>query len=78
MKWPPMSPDLNPIENIWSMMKEKVYKQKSVHKNITELWDGITSAWYSLIIEVFKNLYESIPQCLIKVIEEKGKRISYK
>ena len=30
MEWPPMSPDLNPIENIWSMMKDEVYKKKKV------------------------------------------------
>ncbi len=67
-----MSPDLNPLENIWSIIKEEVYK------NATDaMWDAITSAWHSLPIEAFKNLYESIPQCLIKVKEEKGERISY-
>lgn len=24
--WPPYSPDLNPIENLWALMKAKIYE----------------------------------------------------
>lgn len=77
MEWPPMSPDLNPIENIWSMLQKEVYKEKKVYKNTTDLWDAIVSAWHAIPLEVFQNLYDSIPGRLIKVLEEKGERISY-
>lgn len=26
MDWPPYSPDLNPIENLWFLLKEAIYK----------------------------------------------------
>jgi len=78
MEWPPMLPDLNPIKNIWSMLQKGVYKEKKVYKNITELWDAITSAWHALPLETFQSLYDSIPGHLIKVLEEKGERIAYK
>src|SRR6185312_1993500 len=77
MEWPPMSPDLNPIENVWSLLSKEVYREKKVYKNTTDLWNAITAAWHALPLESFKNLYESIPGHLIKVIEEKGERIHY-
>ena len=67
MEWPPMSPDLNPIKNIWSLLQKEVYKEKKVYKNTTELWNAIITAWHALLLETFQNLYDSIPGCLIKV-----------
>ncbi|GBM14131.1 Transposable element Tc3 transposase [Araneus ventricosus] len=26
LEWPPMSPDLNPIENVWDIISRKVYE----------------------------------------------------
>ena len=26
MEWPPYSPDLNPIENLWALLKAEIYR----------------------------------------------------
>lgn len=36
-KHPATSPDLNPIENIWSILKDMVYKAGKIYKNLEEL-----------------------------------------
>ena len=35
--WPPQSPDLNPIEHIWAIIKQKLYAEKHFPKNRNEL-----------------------------------------
>jgi hypothetical protein len=56
MVWPPYSPDMNPIENLWSVLKGKVHQVPGVNRQAMEervrnVWqhdDGIMSACISL------------------------------
>ena len=52
-KWPPSSPDLNPIEKVWRWMKEELKKLGYVPKSIADLqvelqklWDRVDPADY--------------------------------
>ncbi len=37
MDWPPSSPDLNPIENIWHLMKQRIKNRRPCPRRTTEL-----------------------------------------
>ncbi|EER04860.1 transposable element tc3 transposase, putative [Perkinsus marinus ATCC 50983] len=42
MTWPPNSPDLNPVEHYWSILKKKLYKEAFF--NVDFLWHVIEAA----------------------------------
>ena len=68
--WPPQSPDLNIIEHMLCLMKEKVSKRYA--KNADELWLAIKEEWDSIPKETVKGLYRSIPKLLKVTLRNKG------
>ncbi|GBN44899.1 Transposable element Tc3 transposase [Araneus ventricosus] len=45
LEWPPMSPDINPIENVWGIMSRKVYENAGQFYSVNALKTSIESAW---------------------------------
>lgn len=72
MVWPPASPDLNPIENLWAMLKRKVYSQGHQYTSLTTLWDAVVAAAAEITPEEIKNLTTSVDRRLWSVIVKKG------
>lgn len=73
--WPAQSPDLNPIENLWSYMDQQL--KKKVIKNKTELIAEITRIWNEIPIELVHRLYYSLPNRAKLVCKNKGGHIRY-
>ena len=71
--WSPYSPDLNPIQNIWGIIKSQLMK-KEINKR-SELILEIKNAYDSISNEVISNLIESFPSRLQQWIENEGDRI---
>ena len=79
LEWPPISPDLNIIENVWSTLSEHCYKNGNP-KNLKELIRKIDDAVSYLNSEkrnYIMTLYKSIPERLCSVLEVHGQRIKY-
>uniref|UniRef100_A0A8C2EN69 Tc1-like transposase DDE domain-containing protein n=1 Tax=Cyprinus carpio TaxID=7962 RepID=A0A8C2EN69_CYPCA len=61
LKWPPQSPDLNPIEHLWDVV-ERELRALDVHPtNLHQLQDAILSIWANISKECFQHLFESMP-----------------
>jgi len=55
--WPPNSPDLNPIENVWAVMKQQVYSRH--YNTLAELKAAVEEAWQGLPLSYLKTLMAS-------------------
>ena len=60
MKWPSLSPDLNPIENFWSFLKREVYKQNMQYNSKEDLWKSIKKESAKISFNQIKKLTKSM------------------
>lgn len=75
LDWPSQSPDLNPIENLWSILDRSVNKIGVTNKN--NYFHALQRAWESLDSNHLHNLVESMPRRLAAVIKAKGGHTKY-
>ena len=72
MEWSQFSPDLNPIENIWGLIKSKIYENGQSYNSLDELWAKIVKEAKSISNERIKSLIESVDRRLIKVLQKRA------
>jgi transposase len=85
MKWPAQSPDLNPIENVWQILKVKFHKRFtdlrcSLSKSndaIEKYGEVLKEVWGEINPTVLSNLIQSMPGRVQAVIKAKGGSIKY-
>ena len=75
LECPRNSPDLNPIENAWNYMKNKV--QEAHSNNIQTLKEVLMKLWVPIYAEYFRKFVESMPNILHNVIKAKGHMTKY-
>ena len=68
--WPGNSPDLNPVENLGSLLKDRVVDRQPT--STQDLESVIKHVWIHEITEYCKSLVESMPRCLQAVLENTG------
>lgn len=77
MDWPALSPDLNPIENVWGILSRRVYANSKQYFSVDELKAAIEREWYNIEPEVLQNLVESMENRVFDLISCKGNTIKY-
>lgn len=70
LPWPPLSPDLSPIETVWAYMARTL--RNRTFRNNAELWTAVKSVWRSIPGQQITDLYDSIPRRIKAVVDNRG------
>ncbi len=72
LKWPPQSPDLNPIEHLWNVVEREIRIMDVQPTNLQQLCDAIMSIWTKISEECFQHLVEIMLWRIKAVLKAKG------
>lgn len=72
MDWPPNSPDLNPIENVWWELEKAVRDHIPRPTNLNDLKNILFEEWQKLPEKKWKIWIEKMPHRIRAVIKSKG------
>jgi len=73
--WPSNSPDVNPVENLWAIIKRRIEKRKP--ENLEQLNTFLHEEWNNIDINLLSHLVNSMKTRCLALIESKGERINY-
>ncbi|KAL4500873.1 hypothetical protein ABPG72_020107 [Tetrahymena utriculariae] len=74
--WPPQSPDMSPIENVWAHIKNQLYNMKENITSKENLFKQSKKIFFSsACTEIIKKLYNQMPQRVQELIECKGENV---
>jgi transposase len=75
LDFPPYSPDLNPIENLWNDIARRVEVKEA--ETVEQLQDILAAEWATTSTDLLTKLTHSMPKRCKLVIEAKGGHINY-
>lgn len=77
LRWPSISPDMNPIEHVWGYLKNKLSLIKNKPSTVGELKTNIKEIWGNIPVEYIRELYNSMPRRVEALLKAKGGHTKY-
>jgi DDE superfamily endonuclease len=53
--WSAQAPDLNPIENVWAILKRRISRKRHKIKNTEDMAAAVKKEWEFLTVQDYKN-----------------------
>lgn len=75
LKWPTQSTDLNPVEELWEIIDQKIRKEN--YCKLDELYNAVSSEWDKISMETIEGLINSMHRRCVAVVEQKGYPTKY-
>lgn len=72
MGWPPMSPDMNPIEHVWDYIGRQIQLSDAPPTTLPQLRQAIQQAWDGMPQGVLENLIDSMPRRRVALVATMG------
>jgi len=76
LPWPAQSPDLNPIEQLWAIVKRRV-AVGTAPRTSDELWEQLERVWWPIEPDQSRRLVESMPARIESVLRARGGHTRY-
>ena len=73
--WPPQSPDLNPVEHLWTVALRNLDGQ--VFAGREALWLALQAAFAAIPASTILSLYASMPRRIVAVRKARGGATRY-
>ena len=70
--WPGNSPDLNPIENLWAILQDRLDSRPHRPENLQQLQNFLRDEQNKISLETLQNLIHSMPGRIQAVLKSKG------
>jgi hypothetical protein len=77
LEWPGNSPDTNPIENVWKVLKNEIHEQPITNR--VELIARLIQVWFDSprIAKMYRSLIEGMARRVEALVKAKGGQTKY-
>lgn len=77
MDWPAQSPDMNPIENLWSELETRIRSREVQPSNKYQLFEMLQEEWKNISLDITSKLVASVPRRITDLLSVKGGHTKY-
>lgn len=77
LDWISQSPDMNPIENAWKYLKNRLVEHTPKPSNLDEVFEIIKEEWSKIPLSYFQGLIEGMPRRVQALYDARGHHTKY-